>query len=68
MSMLGYSPAAILSILRYANPELLLVQRDVYKWLLKVYLPFVSFLFFANNLYRNLRRWTLVFLFARPFC
>jgi len=33
MSILGHSPSAILSALRFANPELLLVQRDVYNLL-----------------------------------
>lgn len=33
MSTMGHSPAAILSTLRYANPELLLVQRNVYNLL-----------------------------------
>jgi hypothetical protein len=33
MSILGHSPSAILSALRFANPELLLVQRDIYNLL-----------------------------------
>lgn len=33
MGTQGHSPAAILSTLRYANPELLLVQHDVYNLL-----------------------------------
>jgi hypothetical protein len=33
MSILGHSPSAILSVLQYANPELLLVQHDVYNLL-----------------------------------
>jgi len=31
--MLGYSPSAILAVLQYANPELLLIQHDVYNLL-----------------------------------
>jgi hypothetical protein len=33
MSVLGYSPSAILSALQYANPDLLLVQYNVYNLL-----------------------------------
>jgi len=38
MAMQGHSPAAILSALRYANPELLLVQHDVYNLLHSLWL------------------------------